>query len=769
MIEWSEDETLLCDELLWQYHCEENRSSQRDRFLERWPYPAKRELFLVEMIRCDFVDTHGDLDWLARELPLLQQEPARIALLRGSFLDLSELGVQASWSDYQRFAYPADCLRLAMEGDPAYVGQVLDDAFLLERKLGDGGFAVVYQGRSKSEGNVAVKVLRKAFSTATTPARRYFLREAIRTASLPASPGLPELFDVRITQAERQEILYAVYRLAEGKSLTSWMQHHPSLANPLWVARTVRAAADLLTLLHAHGLYHGDLSPANIMVADNGTVHLIDLGLSLQEHECRTWVRTGGTTGFTPPEVIDQHRYYGTSSEIYSLGRVLSNLLASLPTQAREQVSSAAINDLQAISSKACTHQPEDRFANAVQFSEALSHWIGANSNDKKSLRISLGEPNRGPAFSDWDALAEFTRRLNQDVDPTRTPENLQRLQQARQTDFTQALALLEGLEEFRHGTALVIPLSSDGYEYRFDVARLLWAVATYLRLQCQASRSLMYAERALEFGTKCGIAERFAGEFSLWLDDTAVLLKDHGRHQEAVAAAHECLRLRLQLPASDAIFIHQAHNNFGEILRASGDRTRASRHLKQFRHFVRAELGPNDNEYGWALSNKSQNALDDGQLEAANALAAQALAIKNQTLGCDHVQLTFVHNKLGKIATMLHEFENADRYFERAVSIREEHYGACHSVTQKSRNLWTESLIARKDYEGAFRLCAAGLEALVFDSAQADYCEALRLGVKLSHQLGFTTTCRRYRAWLEGIQTQLHSELFAYNTDTVT
>ncbi len=87
-----------------------------------------------------------------------------------------------------------------------------------------------------------------------------------------------------------------------------------------WVLCCVRIARDLaLALDHAHrrALFHGDVSPANVVVDLRGRVRLIDFGLAVP------------TLPYVAPEhARDPRSVIDASSDVYSLGVTLYELLA---------------------------------------------------------------------------------------------------------------------------------------------------------------------------------------------------------------------------------------------------------------------------------------------------------------------------------------------------------------------------------------------------------------------------------------------------------
>ncbi|ODN40927.1 protein kinase family protein [Piscirickettsia litoralis] len=67
--------------------------------------------------------------------------------------------------------------------------------------------------------------------------------------------------------------------------------------------------------------YHNDLKPANVVVAPDGRLSLIDFGLA---HENKV---LGGTRGYQPPEAEKETCEASEKTEVYSLGAILSRIL----------------------------------------------------------------------------------------------------------------------------------------------------------------------------------------------------------------------------------------------------------------------------------------------------------------------------------------------------------------------------------------------------------------------------------------------------------
>ena len=131
--------------------------------------------------------------------------------------------------------------------------------------------------------------------------------------------------------------------------------------------------------LHRLGVLHRDLTPANIIVADDGA-HIIDLGIArpLTDTANRNRDTTAlGTYGFASPE---QYGFAPTDvrSDIYSLGRILGFMLTGVyPDDTRY---TPLLSDdlhvtprLRAIVERATAFEPSARYQNVAQFAQALT------------------------------------------------------------------------------------------------------------------------------------------------------------------------------------------------------------------------------------------------------------------------------------------------------------------------------------------------------------------------------------------------------------
>jgi len=177
--------------------------------------------------------------------------------------------------------------------EPATVGP-----YRLVRKLGEGGMGVVHLALDPVGRAVAIKVLR-AHVANDAEARRRLTRE-VATLRRVRHPRVAEVLDADVVGAEP----YLVTRFVPGRSL----EEEVRATGPMpaaQVARTGRALAEAIAAIHAAGIVHRDVKPANVMLVDGDPV-LIDFGIAHVADESRI-TRTGlvmGTPGYLSPELI---------------------------------------------------------------------------------------------------------------------------------------------------------------------------------------------------------------------------------------------------------------------------------------------------------------------------------------------------------------------------------------------------------------------------------------------------------------------------------
>lgn len=196
--------------------------------------------------------------------------------------------------------------------------------------ISTGGMGQVWRGYDTVlDRPVAVKVIRPDAVADPTRYDEYadrFKREARVTARM-ENPGVPAVYDAAVDKDKGS--LYLVMQLVRGVSLSDTIDE----AAPLPVATAVAVAAQVCAVLseaHAVPVVHRDLKPGNVMVADDGTVKVLDFGIAaVLRTDVTRLTQTGtplGTYAYMPPEQV-RGLAATPASDLYSLGCVLYQML----------------------------------------------------------------------------------------------------------------------------------------------------------------------------------------------------------------------------------------------------------------------------------------------------------------------------------------------------------------------------------------------------------------------------------------------------------
>ena len=318
-------------------------------------------------------------------------------------------------------------------GDPDTLGRI--DHYDLLRKLGGGGFGVVYLARDTVSGvEVAIKTLHPLLKH--NAEEMDLLREKFRLVSRLSHPNIAtalvlhpcreiNLFD----DVARAELKLSpgdsviVMRYAPGVTLSKWRRQFPDGIVPFDLALEIgRQVAAALDYAHSERIVHRDVKPGNIMVetvmppsaasqvaglmsqggpatcdvghATRIRVRILDFGLAAEIRSSMSRVSTesGDTSGTRPymaPEQWLGKKQDGRTDQ-YALACVLYELLSGAPPfagvfetgdpvvmmNAVENRTPALIDSLDAscnaVLAKALSKKPADRYATCMDLVDGL-------------------------------------------------------------------------------------------------------------------------------------------------------------------------------------------------------------------------------------------------------------------------------------------------------------------------------------------------------------------------------------------------------------
>jgi len=191
-------------------------------------------------------------------------------------------------------------------------------AYRIERKLGAGGFGVVYLAEDVMlRRKVAIKTIREDVAGGDPQVAEAFYAEARLTAVL-GHPHIIPIYSVGEEEVSGWRLPYVVMEYVEGGDLeTVLARARPALPQRL---RWMEQIAEGLAYAHQQGVLHRDLKPRNVFVARNQTVKIGDFGLAkVLGADTRTVLKGVGTPAYISPEQI-QGRPADARADLYALG-----------------------------------------------------------------------------------------------------------------------------------------------------------------------------------------------------------------------------------------------------------------------------------------------------------------------------------------------------------------------------------------------------------------------------------------------------------------
>ena len=266
--------------------------------------------------------------------------------------------------------------------------------YRVDRRIGSGSFATVWLAHDQVlDAPVAVKVLADNWAH-HLDIRERFLEEA-RILRRADSDRVVRVHDLGDLEDGRP---YFVMTYADRGTLAERLA-----AGPLPIPLAVQYGADVargLAVLHAVGVIHRDLNPANVLLCTGRDgigerVLVADLGLAKAAAHGSGFTLTVGTPGYVAPEQLAGSGL-DRRADVYSVGMLLHHLLTGVapaadgtrpppPAELRPEVPAA----VDAVVRQATAVRPEDRFPSAGALADAL---------DAASVEVAASRRPAAPA-----------------------------------------------------------------------------------------------------------------------------------------------------------------------------------------------------------------------------------------------------------------------------------------------------------------------------------------------------------------------------------
>ena len=301
--------------------------------------------------------------------------------------------------------------------NPELIGRQIG-SYRLVRRLGVGGMGAVYLGEHLSiRHRAAIKVLHPLFANQPEVVARFF-NEAC-AVNVVSHPSLLDIYDYG--QAEGIGA-YLVMEYLEGESLEAYLAREKKMPLALAV-QVIGRIASPLSAAHAQGIIHRDLKPANVFLLPDPDhpgelrIKLLDFGIAklnaasgIAANKTKTGMLLGTPLYMSPEQCLGEA--IDRRTDIYALGVIAYELLCGRPpfssggfaTILADHVetpppplrrwSPALPTEVEAAVLMALAKSPDERFAAAIAFGNALAAAAGAAS---RHPRVPAEAPRQLP------------------------------------------------------------------------------------------------------------------------------------------------------------------------------------------------------------------------------------------------------------------------------------------------------------------------------------------------------------------------------------
>jgi len=239
--------------------------------------------------------------------------------------------------------------------------------YRIERRLGIGAFAVVYQAMDTIQGiRVALKI---PHATLVTPQVLSDFRSEIRTTSRLEHENILSLRDASIID----DRLVMVFKLGQ-ETLDDRLRRRMSLDTVLNFSEQILEGA---AYAHRHRIVHCDIKPENVILFEGQHVRLADFGIAKVSQ--RTLQGSGtGTVGYMAPEQAMGRP--SLKSDVFSIGLIVYRMLSGQwpewpykwPFAGAQKLRKRVHPDFIAFMRKSISLRPTSRYRDADQMLSAF-------------------------------------------------------------------------------------------------------------------------------------------------------------------------------------------------------------------------------------------------------------------------------------------------------------------------------------------------------------------------------------------------------------
>lgn len=180
------------------------------------------------------------------------------------------------------------------------IGQTIGGKWHLDRVIGVGGMAAVYEATHRNRNRVAIKLLHPILSL-DEGTRHRFLREGY-VANTIRHDGAVQVLDDDMTE---EGVAFLVMELLQGETVEHRMDRKGGVLEIHEAMEIVEQLLDVLCVAHDQGVVHRDIKPDNLFLTDDGRLKVLDFGIARLHQGDTQATRAGsfmGTPAYCAPE-----------------------------------------------------------------------------------------------------------------------------------------------------------------------------------------------------------------------------------------------------------------------------------------------------------------------------------------------------------------------------------------------------------------------------------------------------------------------------------
>ncbi|RCJ29558.1 protein kinase [Nostoc punctiforme NIES-2108] len=310
---------------------------------------------------------------------------------------------------------------------------LLGNQFIIQKRLGQGGFGVAYKVfDSMGDRDLVMKLI-------TRDKQSIYQRLVREYKTLLNIPEHPYIVKVIFASKFPDDTPYILFDYIDGEDVEKLLETEAlSLEDTIKIALQTVAG---LAHLHENGVYHQDIKPSNLLLTDKG-VRIIDFNVAVSERD--ESMTGGGTRAYIPPDFdltldldqIDQGQK--SDRDLYALGITFYECITGkypfddrdpklrrdkLPYDPRNFTASKDLSDeLAQFLMKAISPYRVDRFSSAKEFGEALdiikhprkiSQPTQLTTESLPSTLTDTSKPNFNPFVSHLLTLYSQSQQTN--------------------------------------------------------------------------------------------------------------------------------------------------------------------------------------------------------------------------------------------------------------------------------------------------------------------------------------------------------------------